>query len=950
VIDTGRTSHPDLDGRLLPGYDFISDAIVANDGDGRDADPSDAGDWINAADKATTKFADCTPRNSSWHGTLVAGVIGASTQNGRDTAGIDWAARIVPVRVLGKCGGTSSDTADGMMWAAGMTVPGIADNPNPAKVLNLSLGGQGSCSNTYRNAINQLVAAGKIIVVSAGNENTSADESPASCPGVINVAATARSGSKASYSSFGSKVTLSAPGGDGGDLVTLGNTGTTVPVAAAVVSTSGTSFSAPVVTGVVSLMLAIRPDLDSVAITRILTASVRPFPDTTCDTTICGAGIIDAAAALRATRDQSIGVATFIGFQDADIGRPNPDVVLKVTNLAGGPATIGTLQFSNGEFSATANTCANIIIGAGGSCNITIRFNPAAKDTRQGELVFTASDGRIYRVSLAGFAYPSAAVSQRTAGTGSAPLYIAKAPDGNYWYTQPSANRVARMTPAGGVVEYTVPTAASNPFDIVAGADGNIWFTELDAGRIGRITLAGTITEFPLANTSAQPRGITAGPDGNIWFTEITTARIGRITPQGTITEFDIPWTGASPRGITAGPDGNLWFTDSGGLSIGRVTPQGAFTRFTIPWVSGNVRSITTGPDRNLWFTELTGDRLGRITTAGAFTEFPLPRAGDVTLGISAGPDGSIWYTANGASRVGRIDTVTGQISEYRLPSAGSSPAGITIGPNNVMWVATNNASVNKIAMLSIAGVSGANVYSDMWWAGTAENGWGMSIQQHGLVQLNAIYVYDAAGKPIWYVLPGGAWNADYSTYSGAIYQPTSAPLNSYSASQFNVGAAVGNISINFTSDSTATLQYTINGIAGQKSIQRQVFGRGTSPLNVGDMWWGDTAQNGWGVSITQQQGILFAAWYTYGADGKATWYVMTDGTWTGNTYTGAFFSTVSSPWLGTTYTPSQLQVIPAGTMTLNFSDANNATMTYAFTSGPFAGTTQTKPIVRQPY
>ena len=249
----------------------------------------------------------------------------------------------------------------------------------------------------------------------------------------------------------------------------------------------------------------------------------------------------------------------------------------------------------------------------------------------------------------------------------------------------------------------------------------------------------------------------------------------------------------------------------------------------------------------------------------------------------------------------------------------------------------------------TIAGAGPLN-YSDMWWAGTAENGWGMSIQQHGQIQLNAIYVYDNAGKPIWYVLPGGMWNADFTTYSGAIYQPASAPLNSYSAAQFKVGAPVGNISINFTSNSTATLQYLINGISGQKSIQRQVFGRGTSPITVGDMWWGGTPQDGWGISITQQAGILFGAWYTYGADGKATWYVMTDGTWTANTYSGAFFSTLSSPWLGATYTPSQLQVVPAGTMTLNFSDANNATMTYAFTNGPFAGTTQTKPIVRQPY
>ena len=423
------------------------------------------------------------------------------------------------------------------------------------------------------------------------------------------------------------------------------------------------------------------------------------------------------------------------------------------------------------------------------------------------------------------------------------------------------------------------------------------------------------------------------------------------MTPSGVITEFSAGITAAVPGvwDIVAGPDGNLWFTDSGGLSIGRVTTAGVFTRFNIPWAAAgdNMRGITAGPDGNLWFSELTGNRIGRMTLAGAFTQFPLPRAGAGPLSIVAGPDGGVWYTASSASRIGRVDTLTGQITEYRLPSAGSSPIGIVVGTNNAMWVANSASAVNKIAKLSIPGVSGPNVYSDMWWVGESENGWGMSIQQHGQVQFNAMFVYDSAGKPIWYVLPGGTWNGDFTIYSGSLYQPVSAPLNNYNPAQFMVGQPVGNISINFTSASTAQLQYVINGIAGQKSIQRQVFGRGSSPLTVGDMWWGSSTQDGWGISITQQQGILFGAWYTYGADGKATWYAMTDGTWTGNTYTGAFFSTLGSPWLGAAYNPGQLQLVPTGTISLNFSDANNASMTYTFTAGPFAGTTQTKPIVR---
>ena len=267
---------------------------------------------------------------------------------------------------------------------------------------------------------------------------------------------------------------------------------------------------------------------------------------------------------------------------------------------------------------------------------------------------------------------------------------------------------------------------------------------------------------------------------------------------------------------------------------------------------------------------------------------------------------------------------------------------------SNTLYAATFGSSLTSATVTATA-TSAAN-YSDLWWVGTAENGWGMSINQHGNIQLNVLFVYDSAGNPVWYVLPGGAWNSDYTTYSGSLYLPKSAPLNAYNKAQFMVGAPVGTISIKFTGKSTAVVNYTINGISGQKSMQRQAFGRGTTPLTVGDMWWGGTTQDGWGISITQQAGILFGAWYTYGIDGKATWYVMTDGTWNGLTYTGSFVSLTSSAWLGATYDPGKVKVVPAGTLSLTFSDANTALMTYAFTSGPFAGTTQTKAIVRQPY
>ncbi len=242
--------------------------------------------------------------------------------------------------------------------------------------------------------------------------------------------------------------------------------------------------------------------------------------------------------------------------------------------------------------------------------------------------------------------------------------------------------------------------------------------------------------------------------------------------------------------------------------------------------------------------------------------------------------------------------------------------------------------------------------YSDLWWGGSAENGWGMTIQQHGNVQFNVFFVYDGTGKPVWYVMPGCTWNADFTSCNGQLYKPTSAPLSNYNAAQFNAGAAAGSVTLNFTSASTATLQYVIGGVSGQKSIQRQVFGPvdNTAGLKVGDMWWGGSAQNGWGVSITQQYRTLFAAWYSYDAAGNVTWFTMPGGTWSGNTYTGSLAATTSSPWIGVPYNSNQFSASIVGTVSFAFSDAANASMTYSFTSGPFAGTTQSKSITRQPY
>ena len=309
IGDTGITNHVDLAGRMVSGavatsgYDFIHDTLVANDGDGRDSNPSDPGDWITTAESHSGYFAGCPSSNSSWHGTHVAGTIGAASNNSLGVAGINWNSKLLIVRVLGKCGGYNSDIIDGITWAAGLPVSGVPANANPAKVINLSLGGaSASCPTSWQTAINTIKAAGAVIAVAAGN--SSADVSgftPANCNGVIAVAATGKTGSLASYSNYGPLVKISAPGGSGtyGILSTL-NTGTTVPVADTYASYQGTSMATPHVTGVISLMFSINPSLTPDNVLQILQGTARAFPGgSTCNTSICGSGIVDAGAAVR---------------------------------------------------------------------------------------------------------------------------------------------------------------------------------------------------------------------------------------------------------------------------------------------------------------------------------------------------------------------------------------------------------------------------------------------------------------------------------------------------------------------------------------------------------------------------------------------------------------------------------------------------------------------------
>jgi serine protease len=306
VLDSGYRPHADLVANIAAGYDFIgqdgfNDFSTANDGDGRDADPQDPGDWNTQANL-------CDVSNSSWHGTHAAGIIGAVGNNNAGVIGVAYRARVMPLRVLGVCGGYTSDTAAALQWAAGLAVPGVPANATPAKVISMSFGRSGSCSLTYQNAIRAAIAAGSTVVVSTGNDgSTTTITQPSNCTGVIAVTAHTSQGANTDYANVGTGTTISAPGNS---IYSTSNTGTTTPGADSYTARSGTSFSAPQVAGVAALLVQIKPGITPAEISTHLSSSARPYAaGTYCvGRPECGAGLLDAFKAVHSLL-QAQGVA-----------------------------------------------------------------------------------------------------------------------------------------------------------------------------------------------------------------------------------------------------------------------------------------------------------------------------------------------------------------------------------------------------------------------------------------------------------------------------------------------------------------------------------------------------------------------------------------------------------------------------------------------------------------
>lgn len=389
VIDTGiLPDHPDANpSNLVAGYDMISGIFTANDGDARDADPTDPGDAI-AANECNGQTHPA--RDDSWHGSHVAGTIGyGRTNDAEGIAGVNWNVAVQPVRALGKCGGATSDIIDAIRWSAGLVVTGLPLNTTPARIINMSLGGAGVCGTNplLQIAINDATEAGATVVVAAGNSAADAARfTPASCDNVITVASSEGRGHLATrYSNFGNTVEIMAPGGD----VTRDDDGNGQPDGVLSMTGrgyeyyNGTSMAAPHVAGVLALWLADNPALSSSMLLSRLQATAMPRSNVECPNP-CGAGLVDANNFVDAV---SLDLAL-----DPDVKIPNGDQTEAVATATQGGNPVAGLtvdfQIADPTKAKVVDSPPSAVTDANGEARVTIE----GVDSR-GRTELTASAG-----------------------------------------------------------------------------------------------------------------------------------------------------------------------------------------------------------------------------------------------------------------------------------------------------------------------------------------------------------------------------------------------------------------------------------------------------------------------------------------------------------------------------------------------------------------------------
>jgi serine protease len=602
-VDTGvRFDHPDLlragfGGRLLPGYDFVGQDydptsgaalgtyLIANDGDGWDPDPSDPGDWVTATDQQNPLFASDTVAPSSWHGTRVVGIMGALSNNGIGIAAMTWGAWILPVRALGKGGsGYDSDIIAGMEWAAGLSVvnpdgPPVPPNPYPADIVNLSIGGgtdacTSSDGSAYETALRTLTGMGVLVVISAGNSN-GAVELPANCatvvPGVMAVAGLRNVGTKVGYSSFGAQVSVSAPAGNcvtaSGDCLrsidTTTNLGTTTPGANSYTDevspniNLGTSFSAPIVSGIAALMKSVNNNLTPVQIIGRMQAAASPFPAgaagvPTCPATStsgecacpnngsqCGAGMVDAFAAVEAAQ-KPIAVIVL----PAVIGAGSViDAGASVAGCNTGAATPAPLAIASFAWSASPSSI--IVSGAAGS-KVTIDPSPGTLTLK---VTDSAGNRDTETVTLTADAATTTAPSAAGGSKSACPVSLEISPVA----PTVTANFYPASVPENSVSTLTITLANANGFALTQSSLQLTLPTGLTLASAPATTCTGAAHSLMATATSVALSGANIAADGDCTITlALESAASGTYTASIAAQALDTAPAGGNPQAATA--------------------------------------------------------------------------------------------------------------------------------------------------------------------------------------------------------------------------------------------------------------------------------------------------------------------------------------------------------------------------------------------------------------
>ena len=700
VLDTGITVHPDLAGQTVAGYDMIVDTAVANDGDGRDADPADPGDWESSY-------------TSSWHGTHVAGTIAAVTNNAEGIVGVAPNVKVQAVRVLGTGGGYTSDIVAGITWASGGAITGVPTNPTPARVISMSLGGASACSIAEATAISAAIARGTVVVVAAGNSNANTSGfTPASCSGVIAVAAIGSGGKRASFSNYGPIVDIAAPGVE---IWSTLNSGSTTPSTPSYASYSGTSMATPHVSGVVALMISQNASLTPAQVeTRIKTSGMfTPFPGGVCDpvaTKTCGVGIINAGALLGggSTTVPVTGVTVSPTSVTLNLGQTQPLTAVVapstattpavtwassnpsiasvspsgvVTAVAAGAATI-TVKTTDGGFTASSAVTVTSTVPATGITvsPSTVALAPGQTQTLTAAVLpsnvtnkvvtWTTSNPQVASVSTSGVVTAVAA--------GSATI-TARTTDGGF-----TATSTATVKKAAQTITFSPPTSltvAQSPFTLAATSSSGLSVT-FTASPSAVCTVSGMALTLKTAGTCT----VTARQAGDgTWSPASSVAKgITAVKVAQTITF-------TSPTSVVALPPSyTLSATATSALPVTfTATPS------TICTVSGStLRLVSSGA------CSVTANQKGSAyyASAPAITQ---------TISITQVATSTVLASSTGSVRTGTRVTLSATVT----PASGGNIAGMTVR----FFSRTSNASAWTQIGSASTGTSGVAQLRPSW-------------------------------------------------------------------------------------------------------------------------------------------------------------------------------------------------------------------------------------------